>query len=313
MQVRCASFFTTMKLLLTLILLTSFLYSDPTNKKDVLLSITKKYLPDNYVVLKNYDTATVNFLAQGDSLEDFIFEFPTIIHEGYHVFEFSINSYSDTIRHYRLDDTTTIGVRKFKSFPCRQLNNFVPPSIQKKIFRYDTYINSEDTLHDTQQNGFLGLLEECSAYYQSLKACNATYYFLKDTFGWTKPQVWIDYLNKSGSEIYSINEFKLFFSWYLQYSKLKRPDIYKKIVSDASIKKLYTKIDVNSRLLVNTFLTNRKIILTNLKPYTIMENGSIKVTGTDISYEIDDHIKMLNMTQQLLNDPKNRILNLLRE
>jgi hypothetical protein len=176
---RCASFFTTMKLLLTLILFPSFLYSDSSSKRDVLLSITKKYLPDNYIVLKNYDEATVNFLAQGDSLQDFIFEFPTIIHEGFHVFGHSINSYSDTIRHYRLDDTTTIGVRKFNSFPSRQLNNFVSASIQKKIFRYDTYINSEDTLHDTQQNGFLGLLEECSAYFQSLKAYNATYYFFK--------------------------------------------------------------------------------------------------------------------------------------
>jgi hypothetical protein len=132
--------------------------------------------------------------------------------------------------------------------------------------------------------------------------------FLKDTFGWTKPQLWIDYLNKCGSEIYSINEFKLFFSWYLQYSKLNRPDIYKKIISDNGIKRLYTNIDTNSRQLINTFLSNRKIILTNLKPNTVIENGSIKVKGTDIGYEINDHIKMLNMTQQLLNEPKNRIL-----
>ena len=40
---------------------------------------------------------------------------------------------------------------------------------------------------------------------------------------------------------------------------------------------------------------------------------SIKVAGTDNGYDIDDHIGMLNMTQQLLNDPKNRIVNLLRE
>jgi hypothetical protein len=302
-----------MKLLLTLILFSSFLYSDTTSKKELLLSITKRYLPDNYIVIKNYDETTINFLAQGDSLQDFIFEFPTIIHEGFHVFEHSINSYSDTIRHYRLDDTTTIAVRKFISFPSKKLNGFVPTSTQKKIFRYDTYINSEDTLNGTQQDGFLGLLEEYSAYYQSLKAYTATYFFLRDTFGWTKPQIWIDYLNKSGSEIYSINEFKLFFSWYLQYSKLKRPDIYKKIISDAGIKRLYTKIDINSRQLINTFLKNRKLILTNLKPYSVMEHGSIKVKGTDISYQIDDHIEMLIMTQQMLNDPKNRILNVLQQ
>jgi hypothetical protein len=299
-----------MKLLPTLLLVISFLY-DTANKKDVLLSVTKKYLPDNYVVLRNYDEATINFLAKGDSLQDYIFEFPTIIHEGFHVFEHSINYFSDTVRHFRLDDTTTVGVHKFSSFPARQLNDFVPTSVQKKMFRYDTYINSEDTLNGTQQDGFLGLLEEYSAYYQSLKAYVATYYFLKDTFNWTKAQIWIDYLN-NGSEIYSINEFKLFFSWYLQYAKLKRPDIYKKIVSNMNIKKLYAIIDSNSRLLINIFLTNRKLILTNLRPYTVMESGSIKVIGTNIGYDIDEPIKMLNMTQQLLNDPKNRVLSVLQ-
>ncbi len=270
-------------------------------------------MPDNYIVLKNYDEATVDFLAVGDSLQEYIFDFPTVIHEGFHVFEHGINSYSDTIRHYRLDDTTTIGIKKFNSFPSRRLNEFVPASIQKEVFRYDTYINSEDTNNGTQQDGFLGLLEEYSAYYQGLKAYASTYYFLKDTFGWTKPQVWIDYLNKSGSEIYSINEFKLFISWYLQYSKSKRPDIYEKIISDINIKRLYTKIDTNSKNLINAFLNNRNQILSKLKPYTVMESGSIKVTGTEIGYDIDDHTKKLEKTQQLLDDPKNKILNQLRE
>jgi hypothetical protein len=302
-----------MKLVITIILLCSFYTDNHLSKKETLLSITKKYLPDNYLVLKNYDEGTVNFLAAGDSLQDYIFDFPTVIHEGFHVFGHSINSHSDTIRNYRLDDTTTIGIRKFISFPSRKLNEIVPISTQNEVFRYDTYINSEDTNNGTQQDGFLGLLEEYSAYYQSLKAYTSTYYFLKDTFSWTKPQVWIDYLNKSGSEIYSINEFKLFLSWYLQYSKSKRPEIYNKIISDVNIKRLYSKIDINSQKLINTFLSNRNQILSKLKPFTLMENGSIRVKGTDIGYDIDDHIKNLKRTQQLLDDRKNKILNQLRE
>ncbi len=161
-------------------------------KKDILLTITKKYLPDNFAVLKNYDEKTINMLAVGDSLQNFIFNYTTIIHESFHEFEDIINSNSDTLRHYRLDDTTTIAIKKFNSFPSKQLNDFVPLSLQKQIFRYDTYINSQDSNDGTQQNGFLGLLEEYAAYYQSLKAYTSTYYFLKDSFGWTKPQIWID-------------------------------------------------------------------------------------------------------------------------
>ena len=301
-----------MKLFITIIFLFSFYPYNRPSKKEVLLNITKKYLPDNYILLENYDEETVNFLAPGDSLEDYIFDFPTIIHEGFHDFGDKINSYSDTIRRYRLDDTTTIGIRKFTSFPSRKINEIVPSYIQKQIFRYDTYINSPDTNLGTQQNGFLGLLEEYSAYYQDLKAYTSTYFFLKDTFGWKKPKVWVEYLNK-GSVIYSINEFKLFLSWYLQYSKSKHPDIYKKIISDVNIKRLYTKIEVNAHKLLFTFLNNRQQILSKIKPFTVRENGFIRITGTDYGYGIDDHIKMLTRTQQILGDPKNDILKHLRE
>ena len=99
----------------------------------------------------------------------------------------------------------------------------------------------------------------------------------------------------------------------MQYSKLKRPDIYKKIISDKNIKRLYSKIDSNSKKLVNTFLKNRAEILTNIKSYTELENGSIKVIGTDIGYDIGDHITKLKLTEQLLKDTKNRILEQLRE
>ena len=171
------SFFTVMKLLLTIIILYSFLVDNPLSKKETLLSITKNYLSDNYIVLKNYDEATINMLAEGDSLQEYVLALPTIIHEGFHVFGYTINTHSDTLRHYRLDDSTTIGVRKFNSFPARTLNEFVPTATQDKIFRYNTYINSNDTNNGTQKEGFLGLLEEYAAYYQSLKAYTSTYYF----------------------------------------------------------------------------------------------------------------------------------------
>ena len=146
-----------------------------------------------------------------------------------------------------------------------------------------------------------------------MKAYNATYYFLKDTFNWTKPQIWIDYLNIEGSEIYSINEFKLFFSWYLQYSKTNRPDIYEKITTDKNIKSLYTKIETASQKLITEFLKNRIEILNKIEPFTETSNGFIQLKRTNNGYGIDEHIKKLHFTDKLLKDPKNKILDQLRE
>ena len=270
-------------------------------------------MPDNYAVLENYDEATINLLAKGDSLQNFIFDYPTVIHEGFHVFENTINSHSDTLRYYRLDDTTTIAIKEFSSFPSKKLNGFVPLDIQKCFFKYEFYINSQNPNIATQQSGFLGLLDEYAAYFQSLKAYTSTYYFLKDTFGWTKPKIWIDYLYLDGSQIYSINEFKLFISWYLQYSKVYRPDIYKRVTTDKNIKSLYSKIETGSQKLIAGFLNNRSEILTKIQPFTEMNEGFIFLKGANIGYEIDEHIKELQLTDKLLKDPKNKILNQLRE
>ncbi len=120
-------------------------------------------------------------------------------------------------------------------------------------------------------------------------------------------------LNIEGSEIYSINEFKLFFSWYLQYSKKNRLDIYKKITTDKNIKSLYTKIETDSQKLITAFLKHRIEILTKIQPLTEMNNGFIQLKGTNNGYGIDEHIKKLQLTDKLLKDPKNKILDQLRE
>lgn len=304
-----------MKINLVFILIFSFYSIGTASKKETLLGITKKYLPDNYVVLENYDDATINFLAEGDSVQDYFINYPTIIHEAFHVYEHSINSYKDSLRLYRLDDTLTIAIKKFNSFPSHQLNNIVPASLRIKVFRYDTYINSKDMNDGTQQSGFLGLLEEYAAYYQSLKAYTASFYFLQDSFGWNNPLIWVKYLNVAGSEIYAINEFKLFFSWYLQYSKIKRPDIFKKITSDRNIRLLFRHVEKNSRKLVSEFLKNRTQILKLIKPVTEIKDGFIYLKGeyNGYGYGIDEHIKNLEFTESLLSKPEHRVLQLLRQ
>jgi len=302
-----------MKFILSILFLSSIYVFILPSKKQQLLTVTQKYLPDNYIVLQKYDEATVNFLASGDSLPEFIMNYPTIIHEGFHVFEMTMNSFTDSLRRYRLDDTTIISVRRFSSFPSRVINSIVPADVQKKVFRYDTYINSIDDHLDTQRDGFLGILEEFAAYYQSLKAYTCTYYFLKDSFAWSKPKIWLKYLNNEGSEIYAINEFKLFIAWYLRYAKQNRPDIYNLITGDEHIKAIFTKITSNSDELILTFLKNRTDILTGIKPFTRKVNGYLQLVSDGTGYGIDDHIIKLQLTERLLAEPENDILDKLKQ
>lgn len=302
-----------MKFILTILWLSSAFGLIPTPKKQLLLTITKKYLTDNYIVLQNYDEATINSLADGDSLQEFIMSYPTIIHEGFHVFETTINSFSDSLRRYRLDDTTIIALRRFHSFPARSINSVVPVDVQKKIFRYNTYINSKDDHLDTQQDGFLGIIEEFCAYYQSLKAYTCSYYFLRDSFAYSRPKIWLEYLNNEGSEIYAINEFKLFIAWYLRYAKQNRPDIYKHIIGDEHIKAIFTKVSSNSEQLIHTFLKNRGDILLGIKPFTKKIDGYLQLINNGTGYDIDDHIIKLQLTEKLLAEPENDILDKLKQ
>src|SRR5258705_6333106 len=161
------------------------------SKKQQLLLLSKKYFPENYIVLKEYDEATINEQANGDSLNEFIADVPTIVHEGYHHYQGLHSSYFDASVLYRVNDTLSFSVKNFKTFPAREINSIVPAATRKKIFRYDTYISAKDKYLVTQQFGILGLLEECIAYYHSFSTGVSLFNYYKDTYGWKDPDACI--------------------------------------------------------------------------------------------------------------------------
>ncbi|HEY6062252.1 MAG TPA: hypothetical protein VIV35_01515, partial [Chitinophagaceae bacterium] len=137
-----------------------FISVPPISKKQQLLLLSKKYFPENYAVLKEYDESSINGMAQGDSLKDYISDVSTIVHEGYHHYQGIHSSYYDASVLYRINDTLSFSVKNFKTFPANEINNIVPAATRKKIFRYDTYVSAKDKYLVTQQFGILGLLEE---------------------------------------------------------------------------------------------------------------------------------------------------------
>src|SRR5258706_14429479 len=132
-----------------------FISAPPITKKQQLLLLSKKYFPENYTVLKEYDDNSINGMAHGDSLKDYIPDISTIVHEGYHHYQGLHSSYYAASVLYRINDSLSFGINNFKTFPANEINNIVPVSTRKKIFRYDMYINTKDKYLVTQQFGIL--------------------------------------------------------------------------------------------------------------------------------------------------------------
>ena len=237
------------------------LFTQPVTKKEQLLLLSKKYFPENYAVLKEYDEDAINAQAQGDSLNEFIPDVSTIVHEAYHHYQGLHSSYYDASVLYRVNDTLSFTVKNFKPFPSNEINNVVPAATRKRIFRYDTYINTKDKRLVTQQFGILGILEELIAYYHSFSTEISLFNYYKDKYGWKNPDVWISYLGDMGSYRYSVLEFELFISWYMQYAKARHPGTYRDIITNPGLKKLFVFLEKEQIRLSSLYDEHRATIL----------------------------------------------------
>jgi hypothetical protein len=280
------------------------------NKKEQLLLLSKKYFPENYTVLKEYDEGFINDLAHGDSAREFISDVSTIVHEGYHQYLGNHSSYFDSVMRYRINDTLSFSVRNFKTFPSKEINSIVSPAVQKKIFRYETYVNAKDKYHVTQQFGILGLLEECVAYYQSFATEIELFGYFRDTYGWKQPEQWMTYLANAASYRFAITEFELFISWYLQCAKAKHPTVYHGIVSNKELKRLFVFIEKENKRLTSVYNQNRTLIIKQCNGILEVKDNFIYNNRTHFGKGLyDNEVKEMD---DLLQKPEHRILDELR-
>jgi hypothetical protein len=118
---------------------------------------------------------------------------------------------------------------------------------------------------------------------------------------------------KYGDIIYSTKQFSLLLSYYLQYCKTTRPEIFNRIVNDKSIKELYTHIEQESESLIKIFFKNRNEIFENINASIVSDSTGIKIKhDNDLIYNIDTHLKRLRLTDSILKAPEHKILSTLR-
>ena len=277
-------------------------------KKDVLSQVVAKYLPENLEIIHQYPPSTIDFLAKGDSISEYIFSLPLVIHEAYHSFGHVKQTSDLNKRDYRINDTLTISITAINSFPSIELNEIVSVNERESIFRYSTYINTKDTNHDTQKNGFLGLLEEFNAYYQEFKTYIALNGFIKDKYGYSDPSLWQNYLCDLGSVRYSLDEFQIFISYYIQFAQLEYPSIYDEILSDSNIKTLFTFISDENVRLKNEYQIIREETLKKLSNELVIDGEWLRYDGVGKG----THDAQAATTQKILNTEKKEILNAIK-
>ena len=290
---------------------TLFIASPFLSKKQQLLQLSKKYFPENYAVLREYDDKAINGMAHGDSLKEYISDVSTIVHEGYHHYQGLHSSYYDESVVFRINDTLSFSVKNFKTFPAYEINSIVPAATRKKIFRYDTYISAKDKYLVTQQFGILGLLEECIAYYQSLSTEVSIYNYYKDNYGWKDPDSWITYLSNMASYRYAILEFELFISWYMQYARINQIKTYRDIISNTGLKRLFVFLHTENTRLTLLYDQHRSAILKQFGERLQIRGNFIYNTASHYGKGLyDNEVQDMNT---LLQKPEHRILDGLRK
>ncbi len=177
---------------------------------------------------------------------------------------------------------------------------------RKKIFRFNTYIASKTPHLDSRVNGIFGLLEEMNAYYHSMKTSLDLFHYLKNKFGFSNGEIWVNWLGSIGSYRYSLNEFSIFISWYLQTAKAKHPEVYNKIVSSKQIKTMYRFLHQQNLAMQETYNEYLAETERQLGDAIMVKDNAIFLKKTGRGFGLGND--RLEETIEILEKPEHKIL-----
>lgn len=294
-----------------LLLIASVILTPPGtgNKKQRLLQICREYMPGQYDFVSLYSDESVNRMAKGDSLSEYLLELPTVIHEANHHYNGEKGPSTTKTRYYYTTGAEKFVVDLFPVFPSSEINAFAPVADRKKLFRYGTYITSNTPYLDSRVNGIFGLLEEMNAYYHSMRSSLSLFSYFKNNTGFTEPEIWVNWLGSIGSYRYSLNEFSIFISWYLQTAKAKHPEVYNSIVNSEQVKTMYQFLHRQNAFLQEEYDRCLQTITTAFGNELQLNNGSLFVRRTGRGFGLGDD--RLKDTRDILEKPEHRILEVL--
>jgi hypothetical protein len=220
-------------------------YDTAESRRDLFLSLSKKYSSDAYEILSaEPDYKKYIKHANGKTRKSLLQSYGTVVHEACHMYQWKIGK--PPLHGYFITSGTRIEVTPTLVFNSTELNGFVPDSVQKNITRYDTYIGkgtSNGAGLTSQVDGIYGIISEFNAYYHGNKAAMDLYSYYETTCPVDSPAFHIEYFKNFTGQMPAYYEFQLFISWYLQYAKKHHPPVYADCMSNKPLRVTYTLLD----------------------------------------------------------------------
>lgn len=278
----------------------------PGNKKQQLLDVCRTYMPAQYAFLEKYSEESVNQMANGETFREYLLELPTVIHEANHHYNSENAPPINKTRYYYTSGSEKFVVDVFPVFPSSEINALAPDADKKKIFRYNTYITSKTPHLDSRINGIFGLLEEMNAYYHSMKTSLDLFHYLKKQYGFSNGEIWVNWLGSISSYRYSLNEFSIFISWYLQTAKAKHPEVYKRIVNNTQIKTMYRFLHQQNLAMQETYDEYLAETQRELGDAIQVKDGAVFLKKTGGGFGLGND--RLDDTYEILEKPEHQVL-----
>ena len=220
-------------------------YTTDSQRADFYLSISKKYSPAAYEILKSdKEKKFVTYANNAETAQDLLSNFNTVVHETCHGYNFEIGLTSAWENEgYFITEKISIAAQQGSYFPSRLLNKMVPKDQQEKIFRYDTYVGGEPGNSSTLE-GIYGFLNEFSAYYHGTKADLDMRSYYETFRPYTDARCWTEeYLSHMQSTLYAYYEFRLFIAWYLIYAEKYEQKVFTDFIKNQNLRVAYTLLD----------------------------------------------------------------------
>ncbi len=186
-------------------------------------------------------------LYDGDTTLSFPKELNTLLHESTHHYNKVKWDYEKEYTHrYMITPGHELWARHTKMYRSCEFIAMVPKDAPSRIFRYGTYVGVGSDV-GANEWGIYGLMDEFSAYYNGTRGDWIGYQAAK-----TKNDKKSMEIFESGclSTYFAWYEFRTFTGWYMTYAKLKYPDIYKVIMENREIAKVFSELDIEFAELV---------------------------------------------------------------
>jgi hypothetical protein len=201
--------------------------------------------------------------------------------------------------YFYLGDSRFTLMARTPTFPSLEMVPEFPDHL--RTFRFDTYVNTTDTMQSTQMSGIYGLLDEMNSYYQGTRASY-------ELLGWFEKKgrnaEWHDWFQGVNGTLYGCLEFRLYILKYLMYARKHHAGKYWTILGNRAWCYTFLETDRNVSELIQSYANAKPAVFKRLAGYgwTVSEDDSyVSITKAGRTVR---HMNFLGVLKLLADEMK---------